>query len=198
MKKYLTSSYHPVMVYSMLYTYPITIHHIYISPGHNYFGNRTQIPDAHPTFDVESVEVKAGLGLVGDRFYGKGENFDGHITFFAWEVFQMASAECGVQNGSPALLRRNVITEGVNLNQLIGQEFVINGIHFRGTKHCAPCRWMDVGFATGALKFLHGRGGLRAQVLSDGVLRRGETRLQTNVLLDATGIIAPLATPRLP
>lgn len=182
----------------MPYTYPITLHHIFISPGHNYFGNRTQTPGLHPTFDVETVEVKAGLGLIGDRFYGKGEKFDGHITFFAWEVFQVMSAECGMRNGSPASLRRNVITEGVNLNQLIGQEFTIDGIRFRGTKHCAPCRWMDLGCAPGALKFLHGRGGLRAQVLSDGVLRRGSAVLQTAVEMDQANLTEPLPTPRLP
>ncbi|CAN5832597.1 hypothetical protein BH10CHL1_BH10CHL1_34520 [soil metagenome] len=182
----------------MRYTYPITIHHIYISPGHNYFGNRTQTPGPHATLDVAAVEVKAGLGLVGDRFYGKGETFDGHVTFFAWEVFQALQAEFEKQETTPVVFRRNVITEGVPLNQLIGQEFTLDGIHFRGTKHCAPCRWMDIGFAPGALKFLHGRGGLRAQVLSDGLLRRGETRLQTDVLFDATNRIAPLPTPRLP
>lgn len=182
----------------MLYTYPITIHHIYISPGHNYFGNRTQTPGGHPTLDVETAEIKAGLGLVGDRFYGKGQHFDGHITFFAYEVFQVISAECGVQNRSPALLRRNVVVEGMNLNQLIGQEFAIDGIYFRGAKHCAPCRWIDIGFAPGALKLLRGRGGLRAQVLSDGVLRRGIAILQTNVALDLTAITTPLSTPRLP
>lgn len=182
----------------MTYTYPITIHHLFISPGHNYFGNRTQTPGAHPTYDVETVEVKAGLGLVGDRFYGKGENFDGHVTFFAWEVFQVVSAECGVQNRSPEVLRRNVVVEGMNLNQLIGQEFAIDGIHFYGTKHCAPCRWMDLGLAPGALKLLRGRGGLRAQVLSDGLLRRGQAILQCEIELQLNALIQPLATPKLP
>lgn len=182
----------------MPYTYPITIHHLFISPGHNYFGNRTQTPGAHPTFDVETVEVKAGLGLVGDRFYGKGAQFDGHVTFFAWEIFQVVSTEGGVQNQSPAVLRRNVVVEGVNLNQLIGQEFAIDGVRFYGAKHCAPCRWMDIGLAPGALKLLRGRGGLRAQVLSDGVLRRGDAVLQTMIPLDLTKIIQPLATPNLP
>jgi len=179
-------------------SYPITIHHIFISPGHNYFGNQTQTPGSHPTLDVATADVKAGMGLVGDRFYGKGEHFDGHVTFFAWEVFQAVCMAAGVPNGSPAVLRRNVITEGVNLNQLIGQEFVIDGIHFRGTKHCAPCRWMDLGFAPDARKFLHGRGGLRAQVLSDGLLYRGQALLQTAVTLDMGAITQPLARSKLP
>lgn len=182
----------------MPYTYPITIHHIFISPGHNYFGNRTQTPGLHPTLDVAMAEVKAGLGLVGDRFYGKGENFDGHVTFFAWEVFQALQAEFEMPEVTPVVSRRNVITEGVPLNQLIGQEFTIDGIRFRGTKHCAPCRWMDIGFTPGALKFLHGRGGLRAQVLSDGVLRRGAAILQTSMMMDLSKLTDALPTPHLP
>ena len=182
----------------MRYTYPITIKHIYISPGHNYFGNRTQTSRDHPIYDVETVAVRAGLGLVDDRFYGKGEHFDGHVTFFSWEVFQSLAQAFDGADWTPAALRRNVIVEGVALNQLIGQAFALDGIRFQGMKHCAPCRWMDVGFAPGALKFLHGRGGLRAQVLSDGGLRRGEVTLQTEIVLNQDAITQPLARPNLP
>ena len=105
--------------------------------------------------------MRAGQGSVGDRFFGKGETFDGHVTFFAWEVYQLLIAELGLQLDSPVALRRNVIVEGVNLNQLIGHEFTLDGVRLRGVKHCAPCRWMNDGVAPGALPFLHGRGGLR-------------------------------------
>ena len=80
------------MIYEMLYEYPIIIHHLFISPGHNYFGNPKGQAGAHPTFDVAEVVVRAGQGLVGDRFFGKGETFDGHVTFFAWEVYQLLIA----------------------------------------------------------------------------------------------------------
>ena len=49
----------------MPYTYPVTIHHLYLSPGHNYFGNKGDRPGPHPTHDVDAVAVKAGAGLVG-------------------------------------------------------------------------------------------------------------------------------------
>jgi len=71
-----------------------------------------------------------------------------------------------------AVFRRNAITTGVDLNVLIGEEFQIQGIHFRGTEECRPCYWMDEAFAPGAFNFLKGRGGLRAEILSDGILRR--------------------------
>lgn len=80
----------------MSYTYPITIHHLYISPGHNYFGHKADAPGIFPTDDRDEVEVRAGAGLVGDRFFGRGADFDGHVTFLAWEVVQVLSTECGV------------------------------------------------------------------------------------------------------
>jgi MOSC domain-containing protein YiiM len=60
------------------------------------------------------------------------------------------------------------------LNALIGAEFEIQGIKFRGMAECAPCYWMDRAFAPGAEQFLQNRGGLRAQILTDGVLRVDE------------------------
>ncbi|MBX3013520.1 MAG: hypothetical protein KF832_18515 [Caldilineaceae bacterium] len=182
----------------MTYTYPITIHHLYISPGHNYFGHKGTIPGTHPTIDIDAVEVKAGAGLVGDRFFGRGATFDGHVTFFAWEVYQLLLSEYGLAVVSPAPLRRNVIVAGVPLNQLIGQPFAIDGVQFQGTKHCSPCRWMDLGAARGALAALKGRGGLRTQARSDGWLRRGIADLTTTFPLDLTTITIPLSRPKLP
>jgi hypothetical protein len=189
-----TKSFHS----QIMYPYHITLRHLFISPGHNYFGNRSGEPGAHPAFDHHEVTVRTGQGLVGDRFFGKGERFDGHVTFFAWEVFQLLQVEFGIVDEWVARLRRNVVTEGVNLNQLIGHEFAIDGVRFRGAKHCAPCRWMDDGLTLGVRKLLHGRGGLRAQALGDGILRRGPALLTTDVLMDLTKITQPLPMPRLP
>lgn len=182
----------------MPYTYPVTIHHLYISPGHNYFTHPFDQPGVHPTLDLDEVAVHAGQGLVGDRFYGHGPEFDGHVTFFAWEVFQLLQQMVGSPLASPLALRRNVVMAGVPLNELIGQEFTLDGVHFYGNKHCAPCRWMEVAVAAGALQLLKGRGGLRAQVLSDGSLRRGPATLVTDHPLDLATISAPLARPHLP
>jgi len=182
----------------MPYTYPITIHHLYISPGHNYFGHPAGDPGTQPTYDVDTVEVKAGAGLVGDRFFGRGAAFDGHVTFLAWEVVQLLTTAYGLAIATPADFRRNVVIGGIPLNALIGQSFAIDGVEFQGTKHCAPCRWMESAVATGALQALKGRGGLRAQVCSDGWLRKGAATLTTTVALDLTTITAPLVRPRLP
>jgi len=68
------------------------------------------------------------------------------------------------------LFRRNIITRGKDLNELIGQEFDVQGVRFLGTGEAAPCHWMNQAFGEGAEEALKGFGGLRARVLSDGTL----------------------------
>ena len=184
--------------YPMTYNYTITIHHLYISSGHNYFTHPYDDPGEHPITDLAQVEVHAGQGLVGDRFYGRGPNFDGHVTFFSWEVYCELVTVHGLPLTSPTPLRRNVVIEDVPLNQLIGHPFTINGVEFFGAKHCSPCRWMDIGGTTGTLQQLKGRGGLRAQAHSDGYLDRGTTTLTSEAVLDLTTITGRLTRPKLP
>ena len=113
----------------------------------------------------------AGRGIRGDRYFDFKDDYKGQITFFSLEVFDELCSAMQIQDCSPALARRNVITRGVDLNELIGQEFELQGIRFLGMEECRPCYWMDSAFAPGAQEFLKGRGGLRAKILSDGSLR---------------------------
>lgn len=186
----------------MPYTYSITLEHIYISSGHNYFGKPKDGPGLNPTTDVEEVEVRTGRGLVGDRYYGVPAHYEAQVTFFAAEVFDALLAEFGRDDLAPVLTRRNIVTRGANLNQLIGQEFTLdagNGpVNFLGTKPCSPCAWMDTMLGQGAHAFLRGRGGLRARILSNGTLRRGPATLTTEQWLNVERIIEPIARPRLP
>ena len=124
-------------------------------------------------FEVPQLECVLARGIRGDRFFDYNENHKGQITFFAEEVFDELCAELGVWNKSPAVLRRNVITRGLDLNELVGVEFELQGGRFFGTEECKPCYWMDHAFAPGAEAAMKGRGGLRARILSDCVLRPG-------------------------
>jgi MOSC domain-containing protein YiiM len=144
--------------------------HLYISPGHNFFGHHGREPDEHLAIEVPRIECVAGHGIPGDRFFDYKENYKGQITFFALEVFEQLCTAIKVQNYSPASVRRNVLTRGIDLNALIEQEFEVQGVRFYGTGECRPCYWMDRAIASGAEAFLHGRGGLRARILSDGFL----------------------------
>jgi MOSC domain-containing protein YiiM len=145
---------------------------LYISAGHNFFGHHGKPPGQNHLQDVQEIECVAGRGIRGDRFFDHQENYKGQITFFAKEVYEALCKKMGNREKSLAVFRRNAITTGVDLNELIGEEFEIQGIHFRGTEECRPCYWMDQAFAPGAFDFLKGRGGLRAEILSDGILKR--------------------------
>ncbi|MET0263060.1 MAG: MOSC domain-containing protein [Rariglobus sp.] len=151
----------------------IEILKIFVSPAHNYFGHHGKPAGDAPTLEVHEVECVAGSGLRGDRYFDYKTNYKGQITFFADEVFEDLCAHFQIDREfvSSAAFRRNVITRGVDLNSLIGQEFEIQGIRFSGTAECTPCYWMDQAFHPGAEKALKGRGGLRARILTDGVLR---------------------------
>jgi len=149
----------------------VEICHLYISPGHNFFGHHGRAPDDYPAIEVPEIECVAGHGIRGDRFFEYREDYKGQITFFALEVFDELCRVLELQDCSPLIVRRNVITRGVDLNTLIGEDFEVQGVRFRGTGECRPCYWMDHAIAPGAEEFLKGRGGLRARILSDGVLR---------------------------
>ena len=149
----------------------VNVRHLYVSPGHNYFGHHGQSPGEHPLIEVPEIECVAGRGIRGDRFFDYKVNYKGQITFFALEVHAALCRELNLPGHSAAGYRRNVITEGVDLNSLIGAEFEVQGLRFRGTAECTPCHWMDQAFAPGAEQFLVGRGGLRAQIVTSGFLR---------------------------
>jgi MOSC domain-containing protein YiiM len=120
---------------------------------------------------VAVLECVAGRGVRGDRYFDFKDDYKGQITFFSVDVFDELCAELDLRDCSPATARRNVITRGVELNEFIDNEFEIQGVRFYGTQECAPCYWMDRAFAPGTEEFLRGHGGLRAKILSDGVLR---------------------------
>jgi MOSC domain-containing protein YiiM len=83
----------------------------------------------------------------------------------------------GLPNKSPGVLRRNVIVSDIDLNELIGEDFSIQGVRLCGTGHCKPCYWMDQAFAPGAEEFLQKKGGLRAEILTDGAIALGDAQL---------------------
>ena len=153
------------------------IEQIFTSPGHNYYGHHGQPPDDFPLIEAEQVECVAGRGLRGDRFFDYADDYKGQITFLSREVVSLMSEHFGLTK-SPGVLRRNVIVSGVDLMALIGADFELQGVRFRGTAHCKPCSWMNTAFAPGAEQFLADRGGLRARILSDGQIRVGEARLR--------------------
>ncbi len=147
------------------------VRQLFISPGHNFFGRHQQPPGDHPLIECVEVRCVAGRGIEGDRFFDFKSNYKGQVTFFSAEVFADVCRELGVSGKSPGVTRRNIITAGADLNSLVGVEFEIQGVRFAGTAECSPCHWMNAVIAPGAEKLLHARGGLRARILTDGIMR---------------------------
>jgi MOSC domain-containing protein YiiM len=148
------------------------IRRIFISPGHNFVGHHGGPPGTHAAMEVESVDCLAGRGLRGDRYCDHKPDYKGQITFFSAEVANALQTEFHLDALDPSAFRRNVITEGVELNTLVGARFTIQGVEFEGVEECRPCHWMEHAVGNGAEAWLRGRGGLRAKILSDGTLYR--------------------------
>ena len=145
---------------------------LFISPGHNYFGRYGKSPGEHPMLAVDKITCVKGRGIEGDRFYDFKPDYKGQITFLELETYKNICAHFKVHEKTPAVFRRNAITLGTDLNALIGVEFEVQGVRFAGTGESAPCEWMNLAFAPGAEEFLKGKGGLRAKILSSGILRK--------------------------
>lgn len=150
------------------------IRHLFLSPSHNYFGHHGEPAGDSPAVEVPEIVCVAGRGIEGDRFFDFKPDYKGQITFFAWEnlIRMWEQLDVPLARRDPAATRRNVITEDLELLDLVGSEFEIQGIRFYGTEECRPCSWMDVAIKEGAEGWMRGRGGLRAKILSSGVLKR--------------------------
>jgi MOSC domain-containing protein YiiM len=129
---------------------------------------------------VASVELVAGAGIVGDRYYAEHSTQRGtNITLIEAEEIERFNAEHGA-NAPLHATRRNVVTRGVRLNELVGREFLIGSVRARGVELCEPCRILggnlatpDVDVAAVVRAFVH-RAGLRADLLSSGSVRVGD------------------------
>jgi MOSC domain-containing protein YiiM len=133
-----------------------------------------------PMETVPEARAIAGRGLEGDRYtlgIGYYSNTPGpggrELTLIETETLEALPA-LGVKL-SAAETRRNVATAGVPLNHLVGREFWIGAVRLRGTRLCEPCKYLEGLTQPGAMVALIHRGGLRAQILNDGVMRAGDT-----------------------
>lgn len=157
----------------MEYGEPPAIEAIWISPGHDFVGRWGQERLSHGIHAVDSVECRAGRGLVGDRYFDHKPDFKGQVTFVSSEVIDAIAVELQIDRLDPSSVRRNILIRGLELGDLIGKRFLIQGVAFQGVEECAPCVWMNQAIGPGAHQLLRGRGGLRCRILSDGKLRVG-------------------------
>ena len=125
----------------------------------------------------QKVSVRAGKGIEGDRYFtntGKNRsNYKGQpdweITLIEAEVIESFNQDSG--NGfHHSDFRRNLITRDIRLNDLVGKDFQIGGVSFYGVQLCEPCAKLQRKLGVRILPDLVGKGGLRAQIRSNGVI----------------------------
>jgi len=150
----------------------ICIEHLFISPGHNFFGHHGRPAGEHSIIAVDQVECVAGRGIRGDRFFDYQEGYKGQITFFSMEVLEALRRDLDLPEAQPQATRRNAFVRGADLNALVGKQFEVQGLRFEGIEESRPCYWMNSALGPGAEEWLKGRGGLRCRILTDGVLKR--------------------------
>ena len=149
----------------------LALHRIFVSDGHSYIGRHGLGSANFKMQEIDAVECVAGRGLRGDRYFDHKENYKGQVTLFAQEIFAELCRVLNLTEAKPAALRRNLLVSGIDLNDLVGKEFDLQGVRLEGVEECKPCYWMDEAVGPGAEAWLKSRGGLRCRILSDGWLR---------------------------
>jgi len=148
------------------------VRRLFLSGRHSFVGRFGQDPVTAPMIEVDRIQLVAGRGIAGDRYAERDFGHKGQVTFFAEETWLKLQEKLACSDRGPEVFRRNILVRGADLLALVGRDFELQGVRFRGTEHCKPCLWMDQAFAPGALAALAAwtAGGLRAQVLTDGWL----------------------------
>ena len=124
---------------------------------------------------VERVRAYAGRGLEGNRYYWEdGDAPPGRgITLIAAEAVAAVALQ-GDVSIEPAATRRNVLTRGIDVNNLVGKRFRIGDVECEGVELCEPCGHLESMTQPGVIKALVHRGGLNADILSDGEITVGD------------------------
>jgi MOSC domain-containing protein YiiM len=130
------------------------------------------------TFDW--VEAVAARGIAGDRYFSGLGTYSNHpgsgrqVTLIESEAIIALARDYGIELNA-GLARRNIVTVGVALNHLVEKTFTIGAVRLRGQRLCEPCRHLEGLTRQGAMRGLIHRGGLRAEIISGGIIRIGDS-----------------------
>jgi MOSC domain-containing protein YiiM len=131
-----------------------------------------------PVQDVDQAILIPGVGVDGDRYALKQGTFfkpepDFELTLIEAEALDALQREYNVEL-APSAARRNIVTRDVPLNHLVGKEFAIGEVRIRGIRLCEPCEHLQRVTGKQLIKGLLHRGGLRAQILTQGTIHVGD------------------------
>jgi MOSC domain-containing protein YiiM len=164
-------------------SFPVTIELLLASPHSRYEGRPSDGPLPPSGCETPgSIEIRAGLGVVGDRYFGRPAHARASVTLMAMESLDAVAATVGGPL-DPAATRRNIMLRGFPVDELRGVEFSLDSgdgpVLFRANRPANPCAWMDVVLAPGAFRAMRSLGGIRCEPLSSGSLALGAAVLRT-------------------
>lgn len=133
---------------------------------------------------IGEAEAIAGQGLTGDRYltgrgYYSGQPSPGggrQLTLIEAEALETIEEETGIHL-APAESRRNLLTRGIHLDDLVGERFYVGEVFCEGVRPCDPCKYLQDLTGKQVLKPLVARGGLRANILTGGTIAAGDRLL---------------------
>lgn len=154
------------------------------SPLHRYEGRPSDGPLPAPDGEiVDEVQIRAGRGIVGDRYFGQRAHRDAAVTLIASE-----SLPAGVDL---VQTRRNILLRGFAVDDCVGQTLTLDSgsgpVLLAVERRANPCAWLDVTIAPGMRAALRGHGGVRTRPLSDGMLRVGPVRITVSQVSPTAG-----------
>jgi MOSC domain-containing protein YiiM len=140
------------------------------SPVHRFMGRPVDGPAPAPPGElVEEIQIRQGLGIVGDRYFGKPAHRDSSVTVIAKESLP--------EGADLTHVRRNILVAGIPVDELVGTVLELDSgdgpVRLQVNRAAHPCAWMDATIAPGAWRALRGKGGIRCTPLNDGRLRVG-------------------------
>ncbi len=167
------------------FTREVEIVSLLASSLHRYEGRPADGPaDAVGIESREALELRAGLGVVGDRYFGRAAHAKASVTIQSIEALEHVARALALDRDlDPTGTRRNVMVRGMPIDELRDETFSLDSgegeVLFTAHRPANPCAWMDVALAPGAHRALRGRGGMRCSPLNDGMLSLGPAVLRT-------------------
>lgn len=130
---------------------------------------------------IREAHAVPGKGIEGDRYFLGTGHFSPHhspsheLTLIEDETIDALNGEYPDLHLQQGDARRNVVTHGVPLNHLVGHVFQVGEVRLRGIRLCQPCLHIAQLTHHNVLSGLVNRGGLRAQILQEGIIRLGDS-----------------------
>jgi len=120
--------------------------------------------------EVEEINLLAGKGIIGDRHFNENNEDRNQLTLIEKENIDYYNNVS--ENNIPYInFRRNIITSGIQLNELVGEELLVGNVRIKAHRLCDPCKYLqDKLNDSNLVKKLLNRGGLRCEILSDGTI----------------------------